>query len=74
MASLREYKLSTRFLRKVFLLIFIPWWIRMILLANASGLPIPYMQDTEATMMISRLPDKSDDVALSLNLSTSSLI
>ena len=30
---------------------------------NSVGLPIPYIQDTEATIITSRLPDSKADVA-----------
>ena len=46
----------------------------IILFLNSDGLPIPYIQETEATTITSRLPDSSADVADSLSFSISSLI
>ena len=44
------------------------------LFLNSFGFPIPYRQETDATTIISLLPDRSEDVVLSLNFSISSLI
>tara|TARA_B100000513_G_scaffold133_1_gene139 strand:+ start:1010 stop:1189 length:180 start_codon:yes stop_codon:yes gene_type:complete len=41
---------------------------------NSDGFPIPYIQDTEATTIISSLPESKEEVALNLNFSICSLI
>ena len=39
---------------------------------NSIGLPIPYKHETDATTIISFLPERSEEVVLNLNFSISS--
>ena len=41
---------------------------------NSDGFPIPYIHDTEATTIMSSLPESKEEVALNLNFSICSLI
>ena len=47
-------------------------WITCFL--NSLGLPIPYIHETDATTIISSLPESNDEVALSLYFSICSFI